>query len=189
MPRTSRPAGHSAATRFLFVGRLVELKRPVELARAFVRAMPSMAGATLTFIGDGPLRGVLSEIAASTDGRIRVLERAEGAALATRFLDADVLVLPSVREVWGLVVNEALAAGLFVVATDQVASAVDLLDQGSGLIVPADLPARLEDALRAADRVGQSDTERAARTARVMKCTGSSFAADLHQAIELALNS
>jgi glycosyltransferase involved in cell wall biosynthesis len=188
MPRASKPIGDSAATSFLFVGRLVELKRPVELALAFVRTMPSMPGATLTFVGDGPLKGRLAEIAATTGGRIRLLDRAEGPALAPRFLEADVLVLPSVREVWGLVVNEALAAGLFVVATGQVASAVDLLDERSGLIVLADAPGRLEEALRAADAAGQSETEREARRARVRDCTRRAFARNLQRAIELALS-
>ncbi len=99
------------------------------------------------------------------------------------------LVIPSVREVWGLVVNEALAAGLFVVATDQVASAVDLLDEGSGLIIPADDPGLLMDAMRFAGGVGQSAVERAARTARIRDCTRRSFAADLNRAIALALGS
>lgn len=97
-------------------------------------------------------------------------------------------MIPSVREVWGLVVNEALAAGLYVVATDQVASAVDLLDERSGLIIPADDPGRLVDALRTADKVNQSETERVARIAQIKDCTRWSFAADLHRAIGLALS-
>jgi glycosyltransferase involved in cell wall biosynthesis len=177
----------SGGTRFLFVGRLVELKRPLELAQAFVRALPRLSGATLTFVGDGPLREQLAEIAAGTDGRIRLHERAEGKALAARYGDADVLVLPSVREVWGLVVNEALAAGLFVVATDQVGSAAELLDENSGLIVRADDAGQLEAALVAANRVGWSATDRAARTARISGCTREAFAADLRRAIGLAV--
>jgi len=186
MPLPRREAA-AAGTRFLFVGRLVERKRPVELALAFVRALPSLGGATLSFVGDGPLRGRLAEIAGASGGRVRLLGRAEGQALSLRYLDADVLVVPSVREVWGLVVNEALAAGLYVVATDQVASAVDLLDEHSGLLIPADDRDRLVDALLAAATVDQSDAERAARRARASECTPRSFATDLHRAIELAL--
>lgn len=185
-PTAANP-GDASGTRFLFVGRLVELKRPIELAQAFLQALPSLPGATLTFVGDGPLRGPLAGIAAGTDGQIRVLERAEGPALVARYLDADVLVLPSVREVWGLVVNEALAAGLFVVATDQVASAFELLDKDSGLIVVADDPPKLVEALKAAGAVDQSASRRSARAARVAGCTPRSFAADLNRAIELAL--
>ena len=175
-------------TRFLFVGRLVELKRPVELARAFLRALPSPSATTLTFVGDGPLREKLGQIAETAGGRVRVLERAEGRDLAEHYLNADVLVVPSVREVWGLVVNEALAAGLYVIATDQVASAVDLLDDRTGRIIPADDPGKLEDALAAASAVLHTKQERSARVARVRHCTRLTFAAALDRAIGLALN-
>jgi glycosyltransferase involved in cell wall biosynthesis len=187
-PRQPVRRRDSVGTEFLFVGRLVERKRPVELARAFMRASPFMDGARLTFIGSGPLLAGLAEIAGSADGRIRLLERAEGQALIARYIEADVLVLPSVREVWGLVVNEALAAGLYVVATDQVASAVDLLNDRSGLVVPVDDPDRLEDALIAADKADKSDLGRDARKAQTRGCTRWSFAADMHRAIGLALS-
>lgn len=187
MPMSGRE-GAAAGTRFLFIGRLVERKRPVELARAFVRALPSLGGATLTFVGDGPLGRRLAEIAALAGGRIRLVGRVEGQALAAQYLEADVLVIPSVREVWGLVVNEALAAGLYVVAADEVASAIDLLDDRSGLIIRADDPGKLVDALRSADKVPQSETQRAARRARIRECTRQSFVTDLHRAIELALS-
>lgn len=184
-PATRRRSAVGSGTRFLFVGRLVERKRPLQLAQAFIRALPSLDGATLTFVGDGPLRGRLAEIAA-VDGNIRLLDRAEGESLAARYLEADVLVIPSVREVWGLVVNEALAAGLYVVATDQVASAVELLDQHSGLVVAPDEPDALVDALRIAATAGRSEADRVTRIARVKDCTPRSFAADLLRAIELA---
>lgn len=187
MAVASPRGGTGAGTRFLFVGRLVALKRPVELAQAFIRALPALGAATLTFVGDGPLRGRLAEMAAATGGRVRLLERAEGRALAAHYLGADILVIPSVREVWGLVVNEALAAGLYVIATDQVGSAVDLLDDDAGLIIPAGDPDRLIDALRSATTVDQSETGRSARRARIRDCTRRWFAAELHRAIELAL--
>jgi glycosyltransferase involved in cell wall biosynthesis len=184
-PRSSRDGARER--RFLFVGRLVELKRPVQLARAFLQALPSLDGATLTFVGDGPLAGELGALAARSGGAIRVVGRAEGHALAERYHDADVLVLPSVREVWGLVVNEALAAGLFVVASNQVASAHDLLDAGSGIVVEPDDPAALVAALRTAHRAGQSQADREARIARVSDCTPRAFAVAIHRAIKLSM--
>ena len=187
VPRFQSGRHTSNGTRFLFVGRLVARKRPVELAEAFIRALPALGEATLTFVGDGPLRVAIAEVAYTTAGRVRLLDRAEGIELATRYLEADVLVVPSVREVWGLVVNEALAAGLYVVATDQVASAVDLLDSRSGIIIPPDDPERLIEALTIADGVGQSESERVARAARVRECTRLAFARDLMRAVELAL--
>jgi len=184
---TSRRSAVGSGTRFLFIGRLVELKRPIQLAQAFIRALPSLDGATLTFVGEGPLRDRLAEIAAA-ESNIRLLERAEGESLAARYMEADVLVIPSEREVWGLVVNEALAAGLYVVATNQVASAVELLDQHSGLIVAQDDADALVDALQVADNAGRSEADRLTRIARVRDCTSRSFAADLLRAVDLALS-
>ena len=51
---------------------------------------------------------------------------------------ADVLVLPSHRETWGIVVNEALCFSLPVIVSDQVGAGVDLVIPGAnGSIFPA----------------------------------------------------
>ncbi|MCH9014179.1 MAG: glycosyltransferase family 4 protein [Gemmatimonadetes bacterium] len=50
---------------------------------------------------------------------------------------SDIFVLPSLRETWGMVVNEALCFGLPVIVSDQVGSAEDLVRHGyNGLIFP-----------------------------------------------------
>jgi glycosyltransferase involved in cell wall biosynthesis len=57
-------------------------------------------------------------------------------------------VVPSRREPWGVVVNEALACGCPVIVTDQVGAAADLVEDGvNGRIVPAGSPAALAAAL------------------------------------------
>src|SRR6185503_17867362 len=63
--------------------------------------------------------------------------------------------LPSRSEPWGMVLNEAAAAGLPLVATEAAGGGYDLIEQGvNGYRVPVDDPAALADALRkvAADR-------------------------------------
>jgi len=49
---------------------------------------------------------------------------------------ADVLVLPSEREPWGLVVNEAMACATAVVVSDQVGCAGDLVTGDCGIVFP-----------------------------------------------------
>jgi glycosyltransferase involved in cell wall biosynthesis len=87
------------------------------------------------------------------DGRVRFSGPQTGADLARSYGAADVLVLPSRAETYGMVVTEALARGLPVVAAE-VGGVPEALGYGAdgtrpGLLVPPDDPASLRDALRA----------------------------------------
>ena len=87
------------------------------------------------------------------DGRVRFSGPQTGADLARSYGAADVLVLPSRAETYGMVVTEALARGLPVVAAE-VGGVPEALGHGAdgtrpGLLVPPDDPAALRDALRA----------------------------------------
>ena len=86
-------------------------------------------------------------------------------------------------------VNEALAHGLFVVATDEVGSAYDLLGEQTGLMVPADDLARFGSALvETARTLDVSSEARRARADAVSDCTPQRFAADIVEAAYLALS-
>ncbi len=87
------------------------------------------------------------------DGRVRFSGPQTGADLARSYGAADVLVLASRAETYGMVVTEALARGLPVVAAE-VGGVPEALGHGAdgtrpGLLVPPDDPAALRDALRA----------------------------------------
>jgi glycosyltransferase involved in cell wall biosynthesis len=87
------------------------------------------------------------------DGRVRFSGPQTGADLARSYGAADVLVLPSRSETYGMVVTEALARGLPVVAAE-VGGVPEALGHGvdgtrPGLLVPPDDAAALRDALRA----------------------------------------
>lgn len=172
--------------RFLFVGRLIGQKRPLELITAFRRVLPSLPCATLTLVGDGPLENAVRSEARSFDGRVVVLGRLEGESLSATYSTSDVLVVPSVREVWGLVVNEGLAHGLYVVASDQVGSAYDLLDDACGVMYRSDNEESLVRAMISAAHACGGAREAEARARSVRDCTPLSFANDLHKAIVLA---
>jgi glycosyltransferase involved in cell wall biosynthesis len=87
------------------------------------------------------------------DERVRFSGPQAGAELAGSYGAADVLVLPSRTETYGMVVAEALARGLPVVAAD-VGGVPEALGHGAdgtrpGVLVPPDDPAALRVALRA----------------------------------------
>jgi glycosyltransferase involved in cell wall biosynthesis len=86
------------------------------------------------------------------DGRVRFAGPQIGADLARSYGAADVLVLASRAETYGMVVTEALARGLPVIAAE-VGGIPEALGFGAdgfrpGLLVPPDDPAALRDALR-----------------------------------------
>lgn len=86
------------------------------------------------------------------DGRVRFAGPQTGADLSRSYAEADVLVLPSRAETYGMVIAEALARGVPVVATE-VGGVPEALGHGAdgnrpGLLVPPGDPAALGDALR-----------------------------------------
>ena len=86
------------------------------------------------------------------DGRVRFAGPQADADLARSYAAADVLVLPSRAESYGMVVAEALSWGLPVVAAE-VGGVPEALGHGRdgtrpGLLVPPDDPGALRDALR-----------------------------------------
>jgi glycosyltransferase involved in cell wall biosynthesis len=99
---------------------------------------------------DGLRRRVLD---GGLEDRVRFPGPQTGADLARSYAAADLLVLPSRSETYGMVVTEALARGLPVVAA-AVGGVPEALGHGAdgtrpGLLVPPDDPAALRDALRA----------------------------------------
>ncbi|HZT90907.1 MAG TPA: glycosyltransferase family 4 protein [Gaiellaceae bacterium] len=113
----------------LHVGRLIREKAPDELLAAFARACERAATPLrLVLVGDGPLEPALRERARGLPVEFRGL--LEGDALVQAYADADIFALFSRRETWGIVVNEAAAAGLPLVLTDRVGAAADLLVPG-----------------------------------------------------------
>lgn len=122
----------------LFSGKLIAVKRPLDLLKAFERAGKGTR-AGLVFVGDGELRGQL-EVYARERGlmNVRFVGFKNQTELAPVFAMADVFVLPSGFEPWGLVVNEALCFGLPVIVSDRVGAAGDLVKPGvNGFIYPA----------------------------------------------------
>ncbi len=90
--------------------------------------------------------------ASGLDGRIRLAGALTGPGLAAAYAEADLLVLPSRHETYGLVAVEALAHGVPVLAADVggVREALGRAADGAapGLLVPADEPPALAAALR-----------------------------------------
>ena len=180
-------ASDGDAVGFLFVGRLIPQKRPLELIEAFAAVRRELPAATLTIVGGGELEAEVREAGARVPG-VDYLGQLEGIDLSAVYTRSDVLVLPALREVWGLVVNEALAHGLFVVTTDQVGSAYDLLDGDTGVVLSAEDFSAVAPALVEVGRTVDRDADaRQRRASAVASCTPDAFATDIARAVELAV--
>lgn len=154
----------AAARVALFVGRLVDSKRPLDLVRALAHpALPDDVWGL--FVGSGPLEGQARSLASSIGARAVFAGFRNQRALPACYVAADWLVLPSDgRETWGLVANEALACGLPLVISQAAGCAADLAVGLAGTSFPAGEIEKLVEALTAirADLVGREVLVRAA---------------------------
>ena len=119
----------------LFVGKLVPDKRPFDVIEA-IHAMS--AECVFLVAGSGPLESQCREEARRKSVSAVWRGFQNQGELGRAYAISDCLVLPSERETWGLVVNEALATGLPCVVSDGVGCALDLIAPGeTGEVFPA----------------------------------------------------
>ncbi len=117
---------------FLYVGRLAPEKNVSGLIDAFARYRQDGGAWSLVVVGDGPERTQIEKQSAALGlapwvqfaGMKNTLETTRYYAFAECF------VLPSTREPWGLVVNEAMASGLPVIVSKRCGCAEDLVASG-----------------------------------------------------------
>jgi len=133
----------------LFVGRLAREKGADILLEAMPRILAQRPEATLTLIGDGPEEVRLHDTARGLGlaDRVRFAGAQPQAVLPEHYRRAALLVLPSRREGFGLVLVEALGCGCPVVAAD-LPAVRELLDDGrGGRLFRAENPAELARAV------------------------------------------
>jgi len=133
-----------------------------------VRALPSIPGATLLVLGEGPERATLEALAGSLGVRDRLVLPGRVGDVAALYRRAAVVVHPARWEGFGLAMLEAMLAAKPVVAA-RAGSAPELVEHGrTGLLVPVDDPAALAEAITSlladpdrAQALGRAGEERA----------------------------
>jgi glycosyltransferase involved in cell wall biosynthesis len=140
-PRRHRAEEGGEPLRLLFLSRLHEKKNVPLLLRALAAARETSANIELTVAGDGePRYRTELETTAGALGlhdRVRFVGHVEGDAKRRAFEDADLFILPSAHENFGLAVAEAMAAGLPVIVTPGVALSREVSNAGAGLVADA----------------------------------------------------
>lgn len=133
---------------FIFVGRLVEIKGIRNLLSSFDRLSVRYSNTRLLFVGEGPLYDEIIK-ASEKNHSIKYTGRLDQDGVIEMLHASDVAVLTSVQEQWGIVVNEAMSAGLPIIATDMVGCVDDLIFDGvTGRVVEADNPLALTSAMQ-----------------------------------------
>ncbi|MGA0558495.1 glycosyltransferase family 4 protein [Larkinella sp. VNQ87] len=120
---------------FIYVGRLATEKNLTALLAAFHQARqtkPASVDWGLLLLGDGDqkpaLQAQIQQLGLSDS--VKILPNQPWYRVPESLALADVLVLPSLSEPWGLVVNEAMACGMPVVVSNRCGCAPDLVQDG-----------------------------------------------------------
>ncbi|HTL70107.1 MAG TPA: glycosyltransferase family 4 protein [Candidatus Eisenbacteria bacterium] len=127
----SEAGARPGETQILFVGRLVDQKRPLDLVAACARLAERGRPSRLWIVGAGPLEDAVRRSAAAAGVPVHFAGFKNQTELPAYYAAADLLALPSdARETWGLVVNEAMACGLPAVVSDAAGCSADLVIEG-----------------------------------------------------------
>jgi glycosyltransferase involved in cell wall biosynthesis len=121
----------------LFLGKLIEKKRPMDLLKAYERiAAPNKA---LVFVGDGSLRPSLEGYVTENKlQNVHFMGFRNQTEIGKFYALADIFAFPSqAGDTWGFVLNEAMCFGLPLVVSNIVGSAPDLVHPGkNGFVFP-----------------------------------------------------
>ncbi len=150
-----------SACTVLYVGRLSPEKDLITLLNAWKVVSVKWPSASLDIIGSGPQERDLKLLVESMGllSRVRFLGAKDIDTIYDAYTSSDLLVLPSMREPWGLVVNEALSFGCPVVVSDRCGCVPELVHDGkSGFQFRAGDAEDLSDKIdRALDHFSKND--------------------------------
>jgi len=123
-----RAKKHENETVFLFCGQMIARKGVDILLEAFSSAAAKHPRARLLLVGrEAELGAMLARMPQEARRRVTYAGFQPPEALPEFFAKADVFVLPSRYDGWGVVVNQALGAGLPIICSDAVGAAHDLI--------------------------------------------------------------
>jgi len=154
------PRRHGGQMAIIFVGRLVPLKMPNVLLQAFAGSQV-LRQHKLVFVGEGPERPQLEKtiIENQLQENVELLGQQSLAKVAELMRQADIFALPSVNELGGGVVVEAMACGLACVVVDHGGPATMIAD-GRGVKLPVGSEQKLIEQLKDQLELLVADPER-----------------------------
>lgn len=137
------PKMEQRAKQMMFVGQFIERKNVVGLSTAFARFADDNPQWILQMCGSGPLRDSIAK-----HPNIVVRNFVQPRELAQMLRSSRVLVLPSLKEHWALVIHEAALSGCALALSDVNGSIPELATQDNSVIFPTGSEPAIEIALR-----------------------------------------
>lgn len=114
-----------------------------------LKAIPDIpAICSVYIIGGKPTSEYLSIVKKLNLKNVHFVDFKTPKQLESYYMAADIYVLPTREDIWGLVINEAMSFGLPVVTTDRCLAGTELIENGkNGYIVPINSVGQLSDAI------------------------------------------
>ncbi len=133
----------------LYAGKLQPRKRPLDLLFAYEKLRARGINSQLVYVGSGEQEDLLRQTVITHNiPNVSFFGFRNQSELPEFFAVADVFVLPSVDEPWGLIINEAMCASLPIVASEEIGAVRDLLLNGkNGYTFPSGDIDKLTEAL------------------------------------------
>lgn len=125
----------------MFSGRIVELKNPTFFTDVAIKVKQRRGSCRVLLIGDGDedLKKNMFKSFKESGVEYNYSGFIEHSRLPEFYSKAKILLLPTSRDCWGVVINEAMISGLPVITTDRTAAAGELVIDGkNGFILPMD---------------------------------------------------
>ena len=117
----------SDAKVFLFVGKLVDIKRPLDFLKAIKTASEENENVFGIIVGNGELMEECISFIKNNDLPVLMMGFVNQSKLPVVYSISDVIVMTSESETWGLVVNEAMSSGLTAIVNENVGCSKDLI--------------------------------------------------------------
>jgi glycosyltransferase involved in cell wall biosynthesis len=136
---------------FLFVGRFSREKNIISLLKAYKKIKENKSEWGLILVGDGPEKNAISEFIRQhkLEDHIHLPGFIQQSEITKYYTVSDVMILPSVSEPWGLVINEAMICELPLIVSDRCGCHPELVkDAVNGFVYPAPDNEKLEKCMR-----------------------------------------
>jgi glycosyltransferase involved in cell wall biosynthesis len=132
---SAKRLGTSHAPVLLYVGRLIASKGIFNIISALEKLKDRPW--EMLVVGDGKARKKIQKRVddSGLHKRIKLLGSKQPEELPAIYRQADIFLFPTRKDVWGVVVNEAMLSGLYVIGSDKAASCLELIDAYNGQLV------------------------------------------------------